>query len=195
MNLNLPSIDLKDKKTQIYILIGLMSLFAVIVYFSFILTPQVERVFEAVDHAAKISTNLKDAQYNIANIPKFRTNITAYEEKIERYEKMLPTEQEIPALLENLSDMARKSNIKIVGIMPVVTKDDKTKKIAVYQEKPILINAKSGYHELGKFISNMENADRFMKVSDIQIKTNNQSPKKHDVELTVLTYTLMKGRL
>lgn len=193
-NLNLSSIDLKDKKTQVFILIGLVSIFAVIVYFSFILIPQVERVFEAVGQASKIGADLKEAQHNIDNIPKFKTNIAAYEEKIDRYEKMLPTEQEIPALLESLSGMARNSNIKIVGIMPVITKEDKTKKAFVYQEKPILVNAKSGYHELGKFMSNMENADRFMKVSDIQIKTSSQSPSKHDVELTVLTYTLMKGK-
>jgi len=194
MNLNLSSIDIKDKKTQVFILIGLVSVLAVIIYFSFILMPQVDRVFEAVGQASKIGADLKEAQYNISNIPKFKASIAAYEEKIDRYEKMLPTEQEIPALLENLSGMAKNSNIKIVGIMPVITKEDKTKKAAIYQEKPILINAKSGYHELGKFLSSMENADRFMKVSDIQIKAGVQSSKRHDVELTVLTYTLTKGK-
>lgn len=194
MKLNLPPIDLKDKKTQVFILIGLVSVLGVIIYLSFILVPQVERVFEAVGRASRVETDLKDAQYNIDNIAKFKTSVTVYEEKIDRYEKMLPTEQEIPALLENLSDMAKNSNIKIVGIMPVTVKEDTIRKASVYQEKPILINAKSGYHELGKFLSNMENAGRFMKVSDIQIKANAQAPKRHDVELMVLTYTLTKGK-
>lgn len=194
MIFNVSSIDLKDKKTQVFILAGLLSVLAVILYVTFILAPQMERVFGAVGQASKMGAELKDAQSNIANIPKFRSNIASYEEKVDRYEKMLPTEQEIPALLEDLSGMARSANIKIVGIMPVITKEDKTKKAYVYQERPILISAKSGYHELGKFLSSMENADRFMKVADIQIKANAQSPKKHDVELMVLTYTLMKGR-
>lgn len=194
MAFNISSINLKDKKTQLMILAGLVSVLVVILYVSFILMPQMERVFTAVGQASKAGSDIKDAQMNIANISKFKTNIAAYEEKIDRYEKMLPTEQEIPALLENLSDMARNSSIKIVGIMPVITKEDKAKKAYVYQERPILINAKSGYHELGKFLSNMEKADRFMKVSEIQIKANGQSPKKHDVEIMVLTYTLMKGR-
>jgi len=194
VKLNLPPIDLKDKKTQVFILIGLVSVLGVIIYLSFILVPQVERVFEAVGRASRVETDLKDAQYNIDNIAKFKTSVTVYEEKIDRYEKMLPTEQEIPALLENLSDMAKNSNIKIVGIMPVTVKEDTIRKASVYQEKPILINAKSGYHELGKFLSNMENAGRFMKVSDIQIKANAQAPKRHDVELMVLTYTLTKGK-
>ncbi|MCX5680091.1 MAG: type 4a pilus biogenesis protein PilO, partial [Candidatus Omnitrophica bacterium] len=62
------------------------------------------------------------------------------------------------------------------------------------EEIPILINARSGYHELGKLLSNMENADRFMKVSDIQIKSNSQLPRKHEVEILVLTYVLLATR-
>jgi Tfp pilus assembly protein PilO len=78
--------------------------------------------------------------------------------------------------------------------MPIVGKEDKVKKSGFYKEQPILINAKCGFHELGKFLSKMENADRFMKVSDINIKSVAQSPKKHDVELLIVTYTLARSR-
>jgi Tfp pilus assembly protein PilO len=96
--------------------------------------------------------------------------------------------------LENLSEMAKDSNIKIVGIVPAISyfKDDKSaNKSQIYREIPILITAKSGYHELGHFLNNLENADRFMKVADIDIKSNKTSPKKHDVELMVCTYILL----
>ncbi len=191
MAFNISSIDLKDKKTQIMVLAGLLSILAVIIYVSFILLPQIERVFEAVGQASKAGADLKVAQDNIANTPKYKANLDVYEEKVDRYEKMLPAKQEIPALLESLSSMAKSSDVKIVGIMPVIGKEDKAKKGQIYKEIPILINAKSGYHELGKFLSGMENADRFMKVSDIQIKANIQSPRKHDVEILVLTYILL----
>ena len=190
MDFNISSIDLKDKKTQIMILAGLLSLLAAIIYVSFILLPQVDRVFKAASKASKIGTELKVAKDNIAKIPTLRSNLAVYKEKIDRYEKMLPAKQEIPALLESLSGMAKSSDVKIVGIVPIVGKEDKGKASQIYKEIPILINAKSGYHELGKFLASMENADRFMKVSDLQIKSSAQSPRKHDVEIMVLTYTL-----
>lgn len=194
MAFNFPAIDLKDKKTQIMILAGLLSILAVIIYVGFILAPQVERVFQAMGRASKISADLKITQDNIANMPKFKANLAVYEEKVDRYEKMLPAKQEIPDLLEILSNMAKSSDVKIIGIMPVIGKEDTDKKNQIYKEIPILINAKSGYHELGKFMSDMESADRFMKVSDIQIKSNSQSPRKHDVDILVLTYTLLAAR-
>ena len=90
--------------------------------------------------------------------------------------------------------MYKRQDIKIVGIVPAMSylKDDKSvKKSQIYREIPILITAKSGYHELGSFLNNLENADRFMKVVDIDIKANKTSPKKHDVELMVCTYILL----
>jgi len=194
MAFNFSSIDLKDKKTQVMILAGLLSILAIIIYVSFILVPQVDRVFKAMDHASKLGADLKVAQDNIANAPKYKSSLGLYEEKVDRYEKMLPAKQEIPALLESLSYMAKSSDVKIVGIMPVVEKEGMVKVSQIYKEIPIRISAKSGYHELGKFLSGMEGADRFMKVSDLQIKSNSQSPRQHDVEIMVLTYILLGAK-
>ena len=65
------------------------------------------------------------------------------------------------------------------------------KKAKAYQEIPIMISARSGYHELGSFISKLENADRFMEVSDIKLKANSANFRKHNVELIVSTYLLV----
>jgi len=65
---------------------------------------------------------------------------------------------------------------------------------AVYKEIPIMVTAKAGYHEVGRFIASLENSDRFMKVVDIQIKADRALPRKHDVELLVVTYVLLEGR-
>ena len=106
---------------------------------------------------------------------------------------MLPVEQEVPKLLEMLSTMARSSNVKIVGITPLASKQEESPE-KIYQEIPILISAKSGYHELGRFLSDLESSDRFMKVSDIDIKENKSNVKRHDVELLVVTYVLLEGK-
>ena len=110
---------------------------------------------------------------------------------MERYEKTLPAEQEIPSLLETLSRMAKSSNIKISALTPVSGSGKGGETTHTYREIPILISAKSGYHELGQFLSAMENSDRFMKVVDIDIRANNTTPRKHDVELLICTYILL----
>lgn len=186
--------EFNKNQKEAMIFMVLVALLAVILYFNLLLRPQVVRVFDVIVKAGKMGSDLRAAESDIANIGKFKKDIEAYKEKVDRYEKMLPAEQEIPSLLQALSLMAKSSGIKIVGITPVVSKSDKSQKNRIYNEIPILISAKSGYHELGRFLCNLEKSDRFMKVVDIQIKANNNIPKKHDVELLILTYTLSQNK-
>lgn len=195
-NIDIRNIDLKDSKTQVLILAVLITIIAFILYLNFIFFPQVVRVATLVGKTIKMRAELKSAKSIIAQEDTVKKNLDEYKDKVELYEKKLPAEQEIPSLLENLSNMAKSSNIKIVGIMPALSyfKDQKGGKSQIYQEIPILITAKSGYHELGYFLSDLENADRFMKVVDIGIKANKTVLKIHDVELIVCTYILLPER-
>jgi len=192
--IKLPNIDIKNPKHQIVILAALIAILAVILYFTLLLKPQVERVIGTVIKNHKMKVELKSMESEIANIARYRKEAGAYKDKVERYERMLPAEQEIPSLLENLSGMARSSGVKIVGITPVSISQEKMREGNIYQEIPILISAKSGYHELGSFMDKLEDSDRFMKVADIEINANKSSPRKHDLEVLILTYVLLKGR-
>ncbi len=194
-NFDFKGIDLKDQRTQILLLVVLVTLIVAVLYLSFVFVPQVVRVFKLTADTAKMRSQLNSARVVIGSFEKMNKDLEEQSQKVESYEKKLPAEQEIPALLENLSNIARGSNIKIIGIAPVMSyffRDDKSvKEGQIYREIPILITAKSGYHELGSFLDKLENSDRFMKAADIDIKSNKASPNKHDVELLVSTYVLL----
>ena len=186
-------IDLKNTR-QMALIILFISIGAIYLYVNFLLLPQIYGVAKIYGKTSKISIDVKDAQRDISEVDNLRKQAASYRGKIEEYERMLPAGQEIPKLLEDLSDMAKKSNVKIIGITPLQVKQQSQDSEAIYQEIPILISARSGYHELGKFLSDLENADRFMKVADIKIKENSTTPKRHDVELLVLTYVLLENK-
>lgn len=184
---------LKDKKTQKALFLAFLAALALIFYLNFLLKPQIIRVMNAATARNKAGRDLKNAEEDIAKLPGYKTDLASYEEKVGRYEKILPAEQEIPGLLESLSNMARSSGVKIVEIRPVMPKDGALQKGDIYQEMPILITARSGYHELGSFLSSLEGSDRFMKVVDIAIRIDKASPRKHNVELLVITYILLSN--
>jgi type IV pilus assembly protein PilO len=191
-NIDIKNINLKDRKTQVFILITLITVMAFILYLNLIFFPQIIRTVVLIGKTIRLGAELKSARSITAQESAVKKNLDEYKEKVELYEKKLPVEKEIPNLLENLSNMAKNSKIKIVGIAPALSylKDQKSAKSRIYQEIPILITAKSGYHELGYFLASLEDADRFIKVVDISIKANKATQKIHDVELMVCTYIL-----
>lgn len=190
--------DIKKKSSQDMVRMLLLSSIVLVPYLYFVLWPQAVGLAGILEKTGRLNAELKTAEGDIPGIANLKNSIKSYNEKIELYEKKLPAEQEIPSLLESLSRMAKEANVAIVGIAPALPaaakKEGRLKEEPVYQEVPIVISAKSGYHELGSFLSALEKADRFMKVADIEMKANKASPKKHDVELIVCTYTLSKGK-
>jgi len=190
--------DLKNNPKQLMIVFASAFVIALIIYLQLLLLPQIGRLTGLLYKVGTAVSDLKSAETDIGRMGEFRKTIDGYRNKVELYEKRLPSEEEIPSLLENLSRMAGASNIQIVGITPVPSpikdKAPSRGKAAAYKEIPILINARCGYHELGRFMSDLENADRFMKVVDIEIRSTRASPGRHDVELVVCTYILLKGK-
>lgn len=195
---DLKAIDLKkNPKKAAIIYIGAF-LAGLALYFSIFFLPQIGRMTALLSRAGSAAADLKNAESDIARMDELKRTIDGYRNKVEIYEKRLPSEEEIPSLLESLSRMAGASNIQIVGITPVTVPGKDVSqmrgKAAAYKEIPITISAKSGYHDLGRFLSDLESADRFMKVVDIDIKANRATPAKHDFELVICTYILLKGK-
>jgi type IV pilus assembly protein PilO len=184
---------LNKKQQQMLILLLILVVAGALSYLNFLLRPQIVGLMTNNSKIHKLEADVKNIECDAAKIGKLKNEIGKSKDKIDKCENMLPVEQEIPSLLENLSSMAKASGIKIVAITPAIVREEKAEKDRIYQEIPIMINARSGYHELGRFLSGLENSNRFMKVADINIKSNGTNQRQHDVELRILTYTLLKA--
>jgi|GEM_PF-3625777 Tfp pilus assembly protein PilO len=185
---------LKKEQKQMLVLAVIVTVVMLFVYVNMLLKPQLEGLFNTAGRVGKLKADVKKAESDIARIGQLKKSMASYSEKMDRYGEVLPAEESMPALLESLADMARSSNMKIVGVAPIEDRSGKPVRGQAYKSMPIAVNARAGFHELGKFFSAIENSGRFMKVADISIKSNKASPKKHDVELVVVTYTLPEAK-
>ena len=186
-------IDLEKNKKQLILICILFLLVVTYLYFAFFLRSNFGTFFSQIKEIRSVKTNIVSTKRDAGHEDILLKRLNSVESRITDYEKKLPAEQEIPMLIESVSEMARGSYVKILGIRPVDSKNDKkSKSKKVYQEIPILISAKSGYHQLGVFINKLEGADRFMELSEIKINSNKATPRVHDVELIISTYVLLK---
>ena len=182
------------KETLAFIIIGVI-LF-IFLYSQIFLKSVLSELFVLNPEIRKLKIDIKITKEDLRHEETLKKRLKDMEGRIDVYEKKLPVEHEIPMLLEDLSRMAKNSYVKILGITPVSIsrrgKRKELKKSKVYREIPIMIRAKSGYHELATFINKLEAADRFMELSDIKVKSNKDDFRRHDIELIVSTYVLLK---
>ena len=186
---NMPEVELDDTKKKTLLAYAFLLLAVIVAYFNIFLKPSITTIHKLVPEVHTLKADIKSVEDNLRFEETLKTRLEKSRVKMTEYEEEVSREKELPMLLENLSEMARESNVKILGIKPLTGEVESSATKGVYQEIPILITAKSGYHELGKFINKLENGPRFMAVRDISIKGNRASSKKHDIQFTVYAYT------
>jgi len=164
-------------------------------YYFFFLSPVITKFLSVFREVSRVQSRIDKAELTISRMPVIKKEIDELKAKADFYGGMLPKEEEFPEVLENLSEMARGAGVKMTKIIPVKDRKDRGKEhhSAIYSQQPILINAQCGYHQLGTFIAEMENAQRFMEVTDIKIDANMMNPKRHNVQLIVKTFILKGG--
>jgi type IV pilus assembly protein PilO len=129
-----------------------------------------------------VLAGLKDDKRNSAKI---ETEWTQFEAKLTEIDKRFVAPDSMPALLENLSQIASDSGIRITSLKPTESVKAETPGFA---RVPIRVNATGGGHELGQFLAKLENGGTFFKITNLRVTVDDNQPKRHLIEIDVEAY-------
>jgi Tfp pilus assembly protein PilO len=104
--------------------------------------------------------------------------------------KVIPNEQ-VASLLQGISEIANKDDVDIIQMKPALELPGKQKKQDNQQRfTPLLITLDlvSDYHHLGAFISDLENAQVLIAVTDLKIMPVEDNYLKQQVRLVLRAY-------
>jgi type IV pilus assembly protein PilO len=100
-------------------------------------------------------------------------NLAAYREQMEEMEKSfgallarLPSDTEVPGLLEDIDARGSESGLTITSI-----RLEAERQAEYYIELPISINVEGGYHDLGGFVSGVAGMPRIVTLHDYTIQS------------------------
>lgn len=138
------------------------------------------------DAEAKEVTLKKDFEkkaFQAANLEAYRQQMAEMEESFGALVSQLPSDTEVPGLLE---DITNKGLLNGLTIESIVLQKEKAQEF--YVELPISISAKGSYHDLGAFISGMAGLPRIVTLHDFQIKAEKDKPNSLDMKIIAKTY-------
>lgn len=186
--------DLLDKlKFDNKKIILLISVYSIIVYidFAFFIKLQLHGI---KNKGLKITQLKKDMDNFTKDLLTMQQ--TQREEKSVSKPLKIISEEEMPLLLQNISDIANKYNIKIMQIKPSRDTKEKEEIIQGKRLSPITINLDlfCGYHSLGSFINDLENTDLFINVHGIKISRSTADYLYQNVNLLLITYVKSEVR-
>lgn len=116
----------------------------------------------SAESGLKLQLQVKAGQ--VANLDALRKQMTDVKGRFSELLRQLPTEKEVPGLLEDISDIGRSSGLDIQVIQLAAEQKNK-----FYIELPIDIQVTGTYHQLGQFVSGVAALSRIVTLHDYKI--------------------------
>ncbi len=180
-----------DEKNRYFFLGGVLLVIFVVDYF-LIMQPQLRTLMTLNPKVELLTRDSRQAISDIKKISDYQTQVATFKEKMKIVGSKILLKEEIPAILENISRLANDSRVRINQIMPlkesqeaVLSNDEGT-----YYSLPILVNARGGYHDLGRFFNQLEKSKIFMSILNFDIAANNESTVQHSAKITIKVFIL-----
>lgn len=121
--------------------------------------------------------------FEAANLEAYRQQMVDMEESFGAMVSQLPSDTEVPGLLE---DITNKGLLNGLAISSINLQKEQAQEF--YVELPIAIVASGSYHDLGAFISGMAGLPRIVTLHDFQLATNKENPNNLDMKILAKTY-------
>jgi type IV pilus assembly protein PilO len=132
--------------------------------------------------------NYEEKAYRVANLEVFKAQMVEMEETFGALVRQLPSETEVPGLLEDITNTALGSGLALQEV-----KLQAEQKRDFYSELPINIRVSGSYHELASFVSSVASLPRIVTLHDLTIKPTGGDDEQLDMQVVARTYRYRAG--
>lgn len=186
MNLDEFSDRLKLDNQKI-ILIVLVTLLVAYLDYAFIIGMQQKSINLIKPKIEKVKKDIETYNKDSASINTIKKQQIKTDSKV----KQVIIEEQLPTLLEQISNIANKNFMKLMQIKQskdVKSKEDKALQAAKLSPLFISLDLVGSYHNIGAFINDLENADKLLILQEIKIHRDATDPLKQNASLLIKTY-------
>ncbi|MBI5416092.1 MAG: type 4a pilus biogenesis protein PilO [Candidatus Omnitrophica bacterium] len=171
MKLNIQELIAKvDEKNRYYILIGALVLIFLLDYFV-VMQPQLVALTKIRPEIKILLQNIQTARDDTQKTGFYQGEIKRLQGVLGKTSRKVLSKDEVSAILERISRLAGETGMKMDQIPPfnedqeILLEDRKR----TYYALPILLEARSGYHNFGKFLNRLEQDDLFLSVTTFSV--------------------------
>lgn len=174
-----------DEK-NLYILFFAVLLLIFVLDFYVLMQPQLNALYKLTPNIKSREEDIAKTKDDISRLNQYKSEIERLSEEVEKVGSSVKSKEEVSIILEQLSSMADKNNVKIDQITPDFQEQSKIleNKDYVYYKLPISIDARGGYHHFARFVNQLETSDIYLKISAFSIAYLPES-KQNTIKLTV----------
>lgn len=151
-------------------------------YFFYIQDMQTQ-LDQARNDEATLREQFSNKAFQAANLPAYKTQMVEMENTFGALLRQLPSDTEVPGLLEDITRTGLGSGLEFeeIKLLPEAAQQ-------FYIELPIQITVTGAYHDLATFVSGVASLPRIVTLHDFEIRPVDKSPGKLRMSILAKTY-------
>lgn len=175
-----------DIKIRYAIFAGLLVLIFVLDFFT-ILGLQLGGLHKVDEDNLTMKQNIERLKADSQRVNQMKASLENSRSQLEALNVKIRPLEEVSSLLEDISKVAVDSGVKIEQLTPQSEPPQALISTGPmkYYSLPVVIQATSGYHVFGRFMSQLESANLFFTVSNLTIEDRNGDANSHNVSATL----------
>lgn len=170
-----------------YVILGGALLFVFLLNYFLLFRPLLGSLNKVNTQISELRSNLQDAKTDMARVGQNRDQLEKIRGQVNQVKVKIRSAQEVPLILEDISRIASAQGLKIDQLMPL--KDQKVllakQKDVEYYALPILVQARSPFHDLGRWLAQLEEEKIFYGIGSLSITANPKDTMRHQVQVTI----------
>ncbi len=186
-------IDVKDPKLLRWAGAILVVVVAVPMYFMsatypFTWAARSEAIQALEDKHGELSRDLEKARLMVRNLERVEQEYSILREQWDVAQTLLPEQNEMPNLLRKVTAAGQQSGVEFQIFRPVSSVSQ-----GFYEDNPVEVTIKGGYHQTGVFLSRLANLNRIVNVSKVRmngVQDQEKTPSTMETDLILTAYTL-----
>lgn len=131
----------------------------------FLITDKHTAVEREIGKEQELRQQFESKAFQVANLAALRKQMADVEGRFAELLKQLPTDKEVPGLLEDITAIGKSAGLDIDTIALQAER-----KAQFYVELPISIQVRGTYHQMGEFVSGVAAIKRIVTLHDYSIK-------------------------
>jgi type IV pilus assembly protein PilO len=163
------------KRDQILISIAVITVALAGAYGYFMYLPKRTELAAIEQHVDVLDKKNQQAKADLANgsVAKLKQQAAEYEASLKALQLLVPTTNEVPGLLENVSTAARRVGLDLASVepMPVIVGEQ----FDTYRYK---LSVKGGYHAIAGFLTNVGSLNRIVAPVALDVKQQSVQERK-----------------
>ena len=186
-----------DPKQRNSLIIGILALAAFYFFWSYVYSPQKTEVDEMAARLEQL-----DDQHNLARViatrggAELEQRVAQYERHVRALEQLVPTSEEVAALISNMATEARRAGVELAGISP-----EPEESVGFYTREAYELTVVGDYHNIGRFLAAIASLERIITPVDLELERFGGQAQALSIDaeypltarLRILTYIVPAG--